>query len=180
MHPDPPEPSDEETFRHDAGNAVAPKTRVTVELDNHDSSQINGMIVAAVVEQSLARASEGIDALLLEKVSEAADAVIEKKLGEELDKVLAAGWTLTDQWGNKRSHPKSLRELIIAALEHREGSYRDHPTKLEKLLDAAVQRCFDKEMQGVVSEAKARLKKMLDEKMSAQFTDAVKQAFGIR
>lgn len=183
---DPPEPTQEEMDEHDAREAVlrAPTVRIEGLTPEAVAAIIRSSVEATVagnwnlsdqIDRAIDKAIEG-------RVSELTDGMIRERLSALIDSVIESGIPRFDSYNGREMSRTSLTELVQKQLTERSpDSYREKGiTIAQEAVKRAVDKLFDKELNGLIDETKADFKRQADEVFKAKLVAGMREALGLR
>jgi hypothetical protein len=128
------------------------------------------------------RLMKAIDEKAEAMVRDAFDETIQARVTAAVDDVLAAGWAVTDGYGNRRGDNVDLKGRISELLTKQESSGYNEPkrTVAEQIAKKIINDAFHATFQPELERARLALRAQVDGIVSARLNETLKSALGLK
>ena len=156
-----------------------PKAAVVLSVTGYDADRVVGMVAEKLAEQADEHLRAAIEAKVTAEVERVCVAVCQERVQQELERVLAEGWTETDNYGSPKGTKKTLRDRIGDLLNYKD-QYNSQRRWLDELVSNSVKASLGKDFLAEVEIAKMNFRKQVDELLSGNIAKGLRDAFGLR
>lgn len=128
------------------------------------------------------RLMKAIDSKAEAIVRDAFDVTIRQRITAAVDEVLATGWVVTDNYGNRKGDNVDLKGRISELLMKQESDGYNSPkrTVAEQIAKKIIEEAFHGSFKAEIERARVALRDQVDTLVQAKLTETLKASLGLK
>jgi hypothetical protein len=159
-------------------------TKSLIPADIPVSFNISQHICADYVRSAIdSQVAKAIDSAVEDAVGEAVSALVEKigreRIGKEIERVMAEGWSKTNQYGESTGVKLSIRDRIAMILNSRD-SYSGRDSYIDETVKRQVHETLNKDLKTDIQAARNKFKAEVDAVLTATIREALAKNLGLK